>query len=571
MRYLMFCLLLALGACADTSDDVPADGDAATDASSDAPGDAVEDGGPDDADTADTAGDADPTDATDASGDVGDAAPDTPDGADAPTDTNDTGDASDAADGDGADATPEDTVCPDGDIPDVSFSGNGRYRALPDLPLAGVPARTVTVYLPPGYDDGDERYPVLYMHDGQNLFDPRRAAFGVEWQVDETIDALVEDGAIRPWIIVGVDNSRARIDDYTATVDPDRGAGGNADAYLRALTEEIKPIVDAHFRTLCGRSNTAVAGSSLGGIVSLRAGINHADVFGRVAAVSPSLWWNSRAPLRAFEAFDGPLPLRLWLDAGSEESSREETLTNDLTRNVREVAGIARDRGLRDGVTLGTLEDQGAAHNEASWARRLPAIFLFLLGDDDFNEIPTTGLDLWVWDRTAPLGQPIAVSAEASFASGGRLTLPHTAITWSSDDPEIATVVDGNLVQHTDGTTTVHGRWRGQAASLPVGSATATLRFEVTIPGNSPDGTIYVTGDAESLGPWDPAGLALTDTGTWTGTLQLPVGAELAFKITRGTWETVEKDRNGAEIADRRWLVEGDETVVVQVARWADQ
>ena len=572
MKYLTILAVLGLVACGDSGpDDANQDPrDAGEDAASDDVPDAAQ---PDAADTRNDMDDADPDlarpDATPDIGDDGaraDASPDAPDA--------DLADAPDTPDTDG-DAGVEETQCPEGDVPDVRFDGDGRYRVLADLTLRGVAARTITVYLPPGYDGAQERYPVLYMHDGQNLFDPRRAAFGVEWGVDETLDALVAAGEIRTWIVVGIDNSGAgRIDDYTATRDEDRRAGGSADAYVDAVANEIKPIIDAHFRTMCGRNNTAVAGSSLGGIVSLHAGVRHGDIFGRIAAVSPSLWWNNRAPIRQF-ADSATQPLRLWLDAGSEESSREGTLTNDLTRNVREVAALARARGLRDGRALGTLEDQGAAHNEASWSRRLPAILLFLLGSDNFNDRDPAGLRLWAWDaRVAEVGGRVALTVEAQFTGGGRLTLPPSEISWTTESPDVVTVEDGELVGHAVGTATIRATWREQTAELTiqVGTPLATLRFEVTVPVQTPDDAIvHLTGSVDGLGPWDPAGLPLRGDGLWVGELQLPVGTELEFKATRGSWETVEKDRQGDEIDNRRWRVDGDETVAFTVARWADQ
>ena len=131
-------------------------------------------------------------------------------------------------------------------------------------------AHDVIVYLPPGYDsDKRTRYPVLYMQDGQNLFDDA-TAFSQEWRLDETAQALITDGVIEPLIIVGIYNAGAhRMDEYTPTRDRRRRAGGKASHYGRMLVEELKPFIDREYRTLPGAASTGVGGSSLGGLVSL--------------------------------------------------------------------------------------------------------------------------------------------------------------------------------------------------------------------------------------------------------------------------------------------------------------
>ena len=179
-----------------------------------------------------------------------------------------------------------------GDLPAVQMVEDGRYWHLGPMSYPGLLDRVVDVYLPVDYDsDPQARFPVLYMHDGQNLFDPMQAAFGVAWEVDETLDALTAAGHVPACIVVGVHNTAGRMEDYTPDVDPTYG-GGAGDLYADFLAEVLKPVIDAHFRTQPGRETTAVMGSSLGGLISLHIFTRHPDVFGRVGAVSPSLWWN---------------------------------------------------------------------------------------------------------------------------------------------------------------------------------------------------------------------------------------------------------------------------------------
>ena len=131
----------------------------------------------------------------------------------------------------------------------------------------------------------DARFPVLYMHDGQNLFEDADAAFGVAWEVDDVLDALTAAGIVAPHIVVGVDNTPERIADYTPIATAAYPDAGHADAYVDWLVGTVKPTVDQAFRTRCEREATALAGSSLGGLVSLYAFLRHPGIFGRVGAL----------------------------------------------------------------------------------------------------------------------------------------------------------------------------------------------------------------------------------------------------------------------------------------------
>jgi predicted alpha/beta superfamily hydrolase len=150
--------------------------------------------------------------------------------------------------------------------------------------------RNVAIYLPPGYFDGrDRRFPTLYMQDGQNLFDPAASFAGVAWHADETAQELTLKKKIQPLIIIAVGNTSDRTNEYTPVIS--RGRGGRADEYGRWLIEELKPFIDANYRTLPGREFTGVGGSSLGGLFALHMGFTRPDIFGRIAAMSPSAWW----------------------------------------------------------------------------------------------------------------------------------------------------------------------------------------------------------------------------------------------------------------------------------------
>ncbi|MFM8534689.1 MAG: alpha/beta hydrolase, partial [Acidimicrobiia bacterium] len=183
--------------------------------------------------------------------------------------------------------------------------------------------RDVLVWLPPGYHAGAARYPVLYMHDGQNLFDPDTAfQKGEYWQVGETASALIASGRIEPLIIVGIYNTgESRLDEYTPTGDQKLG-GGHADDYGRMIIEELKPLIDHTYRTQPDAQHTGIGGSSLGGLVSLHLGFCHPSVFTRIAALSPSVWWDHKAILKTIRQARSKPKLRLWVDMGTAEGRK---------------------------------------------------------------------------------------------------------------------------------------------------------------------------------------------------------------------------------------------------------
>jgi predicted alpha/beta superfamily hydrolase len=229
--------------------------------------------------------------------------------------------------------------------------------------------RRMTIYLPPGYERGEARYPVLYMHDGQNLFEPSRAFIpGQHWRLDEAADAAINERTAQPMIIAGVDHAGPdRMNEYTPTEDPAKQAGGKADDYARLLVDEFKPIIDSRYRTQ--PSDAGAGGSSLGGLVSLHLGLTRPDVFSRLAVMSPSVWWNNRAILREVDSFEGPRP-RIWLDVGGREG-------RDTLRDARELRNRLQRKGWTDS-DLGYFEDPRGDHSERAWARRARRMLEFL-------------------------------------------------------------------------------------------------------------------------------------------------------------------------------------------------
>ncbi len=259
-----------------------------------------------------------------------------------------------------------------------SHTPTGDIRTLPHFHSRYLKTdRDVLIYLPPGYQtDRGRRYPVLYLQDGQNVFDGATAFLsGQEWRVDETAETLIHSGQIEPVIVVAIYNAgKERIDEYTPSADSSVHQGGKARLYGKMLVHELKPLMDAQYRTLPDAAHTGVGGSSLGGPLSLYLGLTYPKVFGRLAVLSPSLWWNHQDIIHRYEKLRHKLPLRIWLDTGTNEGRNPERVTAD----ARRFHDVLRQKGWRDGSDLAYLEAEGAAHNEHAWAERMDKAPLFL-------------------------------------------------------------------------------------------------------------------------------------------------------------------------------------------------
>jgi len=232
-------------------------------------------------------------------------------------------------------------------------------------------SRTLVIYLPPSYSENPlKRYPVLYAHDGQNLFEASTAFGGVEWRMDETANSLIGNGSMDEVIIVGIYNGGSnRIYEYTPCCDPQYGGGG-ADKYERFILDTVKPYIDQNFRTLPTKPNTALTGSSLGGLVSFYIGRRNPTAFGKLAALSSSFWWNNQALTKEVEASTTKVPVSFYIDAG--------TSGDGLTETTRMRDALVAD-GYVQGQDLYYYVAQGAGHNESAWAARLhiPLTYLF--------------------------------------------------------------------------------------------------------------------------------------------------------------------------------------------------
>lgn len=232
-------------------------------------------------------------------------------------------------------------------------------HTLPSVAGPDDAVRDILVATPPGYATSTARYPVVYLQDGQNLFDPDTSYAG-DWGLLAT---LRKRGRRHPAILVGIPNlGVGRLREYSPFDDPVRGIGEGV-GYLRWLTTVLKPRIDADFRTLPTRQHTAVAGSSMGGLFALYALLAGASTFGAAWALSPALWYADAAIFRWLRKQPAPYG-QIYLDVGGKEG--EDTLLD-----ARRMRDLLLDRGWTIGGTLKYREDPEGEHNEASWGRRL--------------------------------------------------------------------------------------------------------------------------------------------------------------------------------------------------------
>ncbi|HZE57704.1 MAG TPA: alpha/beta hydrolase-fold protein [Chthoniobacterales bacterium] len=262
-------------------------------------------------------------------------------------------------------------------MPPHTLTGNiQQHRAFPSKILKN--RRDVLVYLPPGYRRFSMRqYPVLYLQDGQNVFDAATSFAGVEWGVDETAQRLIRQKLMEPLIIVAIANTgEDRIHEYAPTparLDPPKRkrSKGLLRSYGRFLVEELKPFIDRKYRTKREAEFTGLGGSSLGGLATITLGLWFPNYFNRLAVLSPSIWWDDCAIYDIVDEVDETKkpPLKIWLDTGTHEPGWERA------------AGL-RDRLVEKGWRLHDdlhyLEVEGANHSEGAWAGRIDPVLRFL-------------------------------------------------------------------------------------------------------------------------------------------------------------------------------------------------
>jgi len=234
--------------------------------------------------------------------------------------------------------------------------------------------RTIVVWLPPNYEtDLQKHYPVLYMHDGQNVFDPKTSYLGIDWQIDETADSLIKKGEIEEIIIVGIYNTHDRIEEYS---DTEKGR-----AYMDFVISDLKPFIDGKYRTIPDRDHTAVMGSSMGGLISFYLILRYPEVFGKAACLSTSLHWKNGALLKEIKNFNaGKKELKIYFDNSGKGSEGQ------MIPHYQKLKSQLISKGFEDGISLEYYFDKNGDHSERSWAKRAWRPLVFLFGVDKIQK-----------------------------------------------------------------------------------------------------------------------------------------------------------------------------------------
>lgn len=236
------------------------------------------------------------------------------------------------------------------------ITGNVEY--IRNLQSEGIKPRDIVIWLPPSYSDSSSKhYPVLYMHDGQNIFDPATSSFGVDWQIDETADSMIKDGSIHEMIIVGIYNTDDRMLEYT--MNP------LADLYMKFVVNVLKPTIDNKYRTLPDKENTATGGSSAGGLISFMLLWEYNNVFSKAACLSPAFKIDIIDYVSSVLNTNSTKNIKVYIDNGG------IGLEEKLQPGIDEMLEALKAKGFTRDIDYIFLRYANDEHTEAAWAKRV--------------------------------------------------------------------------------------------------------------------------------------------------------------------------------------------------------
>jgi len=254
--------------------------------------------------------------------------------------------------------------------------------------------RKIRIYLPLDYNETNKKYPVLYMHDGQNLFDTQTSAFGDDWGIDKTLNEFEKEKDFIGLIVVGIDNNDSleygvgRLNEYSPWKNSEIGKntnwrgknqilGGEGEKYSKFIVETLKPKIDKEYRTLSDRENTMISGSSMGGLISLYIGLKYQNIFSKIAGLSNAFWFAEKEILEFIEKTGKINNMKIYLDVGTKETSEASNpdfpkIYMDSNKNV-----VKKVKEKFNDVKF--IIDEGAEHNEIYWAKRFPEVLKYFL------------------------------------------------------------------------------------------------------------------------------------------------------------------------------------------------
>jgi enterochelin esterase-like enzyme len=420
--------------------------------------------------------------------------------------------------------------------------------------------RNLYVYLPTSYDsETDKKYPVLYMHDGKHVFFADTS--GESWDVHTTVDRLSAEGKIQEIIVVGIANiPEQRLIEYfhdNPHIRDSFQVTSSGELYEDFIIQEIKPYVDSNYRTMSDPDNTAIMGSSAGGLVSYNIGFCNPHIFGKIGILSPyfvkaSMVNNTLEEIKLYQLYEPKPPLQVWLDMGGAEGFI-------MAKHARDAADSWIQQGFKSGEDLMYYLDMEAGHSQKDWAKRIHAPLIYFFGTvGSPQSVVLTGEQIVGIQGPQVQLNPIITYDSGFFRSAltGIYEVEHPSLLEASSE--------GILLAKQQGTTNISFIYEGLRASIQVTvvkqlSEFVTVAVEVNAPVNTPnDATLY-------------AGINLqkTDDRIYKGKLQLPRGLSFQFKISRG-FGLHEKNLDGTIIKNKTFKTSQNLDLKYIVEAWED-
>lgn len=421
--------------------------------------------------------------------------------------------------------------------------------------------RNIRVYLPPSYHEANNKlYPVLYVHDGQNVFEAGESYSGESWNLHHTAEYLIRENMIKEIVIVAVDNmEEQRLSEYAHQDGYFKGEEVKAKGfeYENFLVEELMPVIESEFRIKSGAENTALMGSSMGGLVSFNIGMRRSDLFANLAVMSPSLWWGDSSALEKINKYDyRNSNHKIWLDTGDAEGKLMSFSENEFV----ELKNLKQDSKL----SLKYYLVPEGIHSESAWAARVHCPLLYFFGN--IGEIES--LELFGRELIAINGPEVQMNPVMSFDSGFKMTVLEGQ--YRSLDKEILEVNEnGTLFPNKTGTAAVEFEANGYKAFKKI-KIIRTLSSEVKIEINlhlnidNYNGEVYI---AER----DPKEIKMKKlaNGDYRAELNLKRDQFLRFKFTLGSWGSVEKDNEGRDVESHFIKADKSKSLYFEVDRFA--
>lgn len=434
--------------------------------------------------------------------------------------------------------------------------------------------RDIYVYLPRSYDNKvHQRYPVLYMNDGQNIFSIyNKSLSGTSWNVDKVTDMLIECGKIKEIIIVGVSNNSSRSGEYThyscserlvhggALGDYRLSVDGNGMLYEDFIINDLKPYIDSKFRTLISSEETAMIGSSMGGLVTYNIGFRNPGVFGKLGIMSPAFFWEDITILNSVQKEE----LKIWMDVGEGEDHYV-----DYTKDVVE---LLLKKGYRSGKDLMYYQVPMAVHSENDWGKRIHIPLIYFFGDIGKPiSCKLEGLDV-----VGIRGKRICMNPIVTYDSG--IMISQIDGDYSVDYPEILDVCKvGTVYGKSEGRANITFHYNGvhctkQYTVLKRLSDFVNVTIQVQVPDKTPNEADIYMGTYVTM----PLKLSRIGDKSYQGRFSFPRGLVVSFKFRReadvfGKADlTIEKDRNRNDVELRKFQATADMELFYTIENWGD-